>query len=237
MSEQLATLKGMGLTVLMALLLVQAGSAGTSQEPAKAGLAGKLYKSVFLSGSGALKAADAAALSEPLKSRLETFLARRAAFKSRYESQPDDIDKVRADAKRRDLERAIVALIDAPGIEKMAAELVAAAPIAAEWGNKPDGPLAEASFAEHQLKKAPSSPLAPWLYVFIAQRQRVAFEASEHLKDEAGMRAAAKKYRAFVERARAAADPIYASIVDDMERQPFLYLKTAQHPRDYAPDS
>ena len=40
----------------------------------------------------------------------------------------------------------------------------------------PDGPLEEANHAEALLKKDPSSPLAPWFYVFIAQRQRVAFE-------------------------------------------------------------
>ena len=37
------------------------------------------------------------------------------------------------------------------------------------------------------------------------------------------MKAAAKKYRAFVERARAASDPIFDLLMADMERQPYLY--------------
>jgi len=49
------------------------------------------------------------------------------------------------------------------------------------------------------------------------------------------MKAAAKKYRTFVERARAASDPIFGLLMADMERQPYLYLKTATHPRDYKP--
>ena len=32
-------------------------------------------------------------------------------------------------------------------------------------------------------------------------------------------------------------DPIFAALVADMDRQPYLYLKTAPHPRDYNPDA
>ena len=226
-------------TTLTLAMVIAAGTAARPQGPdaAAVDLQGKLYRSVFSSGSGVLSPADVKALPDPLRGRLDTYLTRRAAFKSNYKSEADSFEQVRVDAKRRLLEQAIVSLIDTPGIEKMAAEYVAAAPINYEWKGLPDGPLEEANHAEAVLKKDPASPLAPWFYVFIAQRQRAAFESYALQKNEDGMKATAKKYRAFVERARAAADPIYTVLAADMERQPFLYLKTTAHPRDYNPDA
>ena len=208
-----------------------------SQAPivAAADLQGKLYRSVFSSGSGVLAPADVKALPEPVRARLEQYLARRGAFKSNYKSEADSFERVRVDAKRRLVEQAIVSLIDAPGIERTAADYVSTAPIRYEWEGMPDGPLEEANHAEALLTKEPASPLAPWFYAFIAQRQRVAFETSEVQKNEEGMKAAAKKYRTFVERARAASDPIFGLLMADLERQPYLYVKTATHPRDYKP--
>jgi hypothetical protein len=208
-----------------------------SQAPtvAAADLQGKLYRSVFSSGSGVLAPADVKALPEPVRGRLEKYLARRGAFKSNYKSEADSFERVRVDAKRRLVEQAIVSLIDSPGIERTAADYVSTAPIRYEWEGMPDGPLEEANHAEALLTKDPASPLAPWLSAFIAQRQRVAFETCEVQKNEEGMKAAAKKYRTFVERARAASDPIFGLLMADMERQPYLYLKTATHPRDYKP--
>jgi hypothetical protein len=217
-------------TVLLAAALA---AAGLQEVPG--GFNGKLYRSAFFSGAGTLTHDDLAPVAEPLKARLARFLERRTAFKSRYKSAPDTMEKMRADAKRREIERAIVAIVEAPGIEKIAADFVAAAPVAYEWEGMHDGPLDEARFAESTLKGNPGSPLAPWLALFIAQRQRVAFEAYENEKNTEGMRAAAAGYRTFIERARAAGDPIYAAIAGDMESQPHLYIKNSRHPRDYSP--
>lgn len=219
-------------------LIVAAGvvvAAQSSGAPAAVDLQGKLYRSAFSSGVGMLAASDLAALPEPLRARLATYLQRRAAFKSRYKSAPDTLQKVRADAKRRVLERSIVSLVQTAGIEDEAAAFVAAAPIAYEWEGMHDGPLAEAAFAEAVLEKNPESALAPWLCVFIAERQRIAFEAYENEKNTDGMTASARKYRAFTDRARASADPIYGALVDDIERRPYLYIKGRTHPRDYNP--
>lgn len=228
------------MTRTMTLAVVLALAATTllrSQAPtvAAADLQGKLYRSVFSSGSGVLAPADVKALPEPIRGRLEKYLARRGAFKSNYKSEADSFERVRVDAKRRLVEQAIVSLIDAPGIERTAADYVSTAPIRYEWEGMPDGPLEEANHAEALLTKDPASPLAPWFHAFIAQRQRIAFETCEVQKNDEGMRAAAKKYRTFVERARAASDPIFGLLMADMERQPYLYLKTATHPRDYKP--
>ena len=54
------------------------------------------------------------------------YLARRTAFKSNYKSEADSFEAVRVDAKRRLLEQAIVSLIEAPGIERSAADYVTA---------------------------------------------------------------------------------------------------------------
>jgi hypothetical protein len=223
------------LAAIAALLASTAVAA--SQTAAAPDLKGRLYKAVFSSGAGVLTEKDIAAVPEPLKGRLGKFLARRAAFKSSYKGDPATIQQVRADAKRRVIERAIVSLVDAPGIEQTAADFVAAAPIAHEWEGMHDGPLAEANFAENVLKKDPASPLAPWLYVFIAERQRIAFEAYENEKNEEGMKAAARKYRALAERARAADDPVYGALLADMDALPFLYIKSSHHPREYDPDT
>ena len=206
----------------MTLILTIAVAGGTSVQPQGSGAAavdlqGKLYRSVFSSGSGVLAPADVKALPEPLRGRLDTYLARRAAFRSNYKSEADSFEQVRVDAKRRLLEQAIVSLIDVPGIEKRAADYVATAPINYEWKGLQDGPLEEANHAEAILAK-----------------DRVAFETFAMQKNDEGMKAAAKKYRTFADRAMAADDPIYAALIADMERQPYLYMKGAPNPRDYA---
>lgn len=226
----------LALALTIVALTIPTAAQAPDRKPAIA-LEGKLYRSAFTSGAGLLTPADVARVPEPLRARLTRFLERRAAFKSAYKSAPDDLNAVRSDAKKRVLERSIAALVEAPAVEKLAAAFVAPAPVAHEWEGLPDRPLAEATFAENVLKKDPSSPLAPWLYVFIAQRQRIAFESYENQKNDEGMKAAAKKYRAFTERARGVADPIYPALIDDMEAQPFLYIKSANHPRDFDPDT
>jgi hypothetical protein len=198
-------------------------------------LKGKLYKAVFTSGPGSLVPGDLEAVPEPLRARLSTYLARRAAFKSAYRGQADSFETAAIDGKKRVIERAIVALVDRPGIERTGAAFVTAAPVAYEWEGMPAGPLEEAAYAEEVLKKEPSSALAPFLHAFIAHRQRAAFEAADLRTDVEAMKAAAKKYRVFMERARAAQDPIFKLLADDLDRQPFVYHKTEKHPRNFNP--
>lgn len=224
------------LTAIVLALAVSAAAQGADTQRS-ADLDGKLYRSVFSAGTGMLSASDLPAIPEPLRSRLTKYLAKRKEFKSAYKSESDSLERMRSDAKRRVLERAIVALIETDGVQGAAAEFVGRAPVKSDWQGMHDGPLEEAGYAEDVLKADPSSSLAPWLYVFIAQRQRVAFEAYQNERNQEGMKAAAKKYRTFVERARAVDDPIFAALADDMDRQPYLYVKGGVHPRDYNPDS
>ena len=221
-------------TLVLVCTLATAVAAQPQARPdAGPDLQGKLYRSVFSSGSGALAKEDVLTVSEPLAGRLRQYLTRRALFRSNYKAEADSFEKMRIDAKRRLVEQAIVSLIDAPGIERSAADYVAAAPIHYEWKGLPDGPLEESNHAEGLLDKDPNSPLAPWFAAFIAQRQRVTFETYTLQQNEAGMKATAKKYRTYLARARDASDPIFAALMADMDRQPYLYLKTSSHPRDF----
>ena len=217
---------------------VTSTSAGLEPTPSQttapaADLQGKLYRSVFSTGVGALKYEDLPNAPEELRTRLARYLSRRSAFKSGYKSGADSFDAVRVEAKRRMIEQAIVALIETPGIERMAAEYVSTAPISYEWKGMHDGPVEESAHAEALLAKDPSTPLAPWFSIFIAHRQRAAFEAYEVEKNQEGMKAAARKYRLFLERSRSLADPIFPALIADLDRQPFVYIKTTTHPRDY----
>lgn len=223
-----------------AVIVVSLALTAAAQTPSGvsgAALSGKLYKSVFFSGPGSLAAADLAAAPAEVRSRLERYLQRRAAFSSRLQNGASDLETLRVEAKKRVVERAIVALIDVPDIESAAAAYAQGATILDEWDRQPDGPQAEATAAEEFLKQDPSTPLAPYLYVFIAERQRAAFELMTPDSEKADMTAAAKKYRVFMQRARAVEDPIVRLLADDMERVPFLYANNGFHPRDFDPDS
>lgn len=219
--------------VALLLLCLVAQAAAVTDSP---DLKGKLYRTVFRPGVGTLTPADTAALPAPAKDRLQRFLDRRAKFASRIESKASSMADVAVEAKKRRVEGAIVALIDAPGIEQAAADYAQQAVIHNEWGD-PARPAAEAVSAEEFLKKDPASPLAPFLYLFIADRQRAAFESMTVLKHKAEMTAAAKKYRTFIQRARSSGDAIFKMLADDLDRQPFLYTKSDFHPRDFDPDS
>ena len=223
-------------TAVAALLAIAALAQDAPARPA-VDLHGKLYKAVFSSGAGALTPADLANVPPPERERLNRFLARRAAFKSQYLHDASSFEQARADAKKREVERAIVALIDVPGVESRAVEFVKSAPIAYEWEGNWQPPLQEADAAEEFLKRDPASPLAPYLYVFIAHRQRAAFEAYARVTNVEGMKSASKKYRASLQRARNATDPIFTLIADDLDRQPHVYVKTDQHPATFNPDT
>lgn len=200
-------------------------------------LKGKLYRSVFFSGPGGLTAADLGALPPALRTRLEQYLSRRAAFKSAFKGSADSFESAAGDAKKRVVERAIVSLSTAGDIEPLAADYAQRAKILHEWESDASAPLSEASDAEEFLKKNATAAFAPYLYVFIAARQRAAFELMASKTDLEGMKAASRKYRTFMQRARAADDPIYGLLADDLDRQAYVYARSDHHPRDFDPDS
>lgn len=223
-------------TILAAAVVAVAVAAQGPAEPAVP-LKGKLYKSVFFSGPGALATADLAGLPQSWRPRLERYLQRRGAFTSKLQPAASSFETLRAEAKKRVVERAIVALIEAPDIDQAAAAYAEQATILYEWKGLAESPISEATAAEEFLKKNTSTPIAPYLYVFIAERHRAAFEMMNVATEKADMTAAAKKYRTFMQRARAADDGIFRLLADDMDQQPFLYQASAFHPGTFDPDS
>jgi hypothetical protein len=186
---------------------------------------GRLYRAVFEPGPDTLSSGNLADVPEPARARLSRFLARRAAFTSLYTGASTDVQSLKQDAKRRAIERAIVSLIEADGIAQRAMEFVSAAPVAGDWQESADAPLAESAFAEAFLQKDSSTPLGPFLYLFIAQRQRAASEAADHAGNASVAQAARAKAREFLQKARGVPDPIFGLMADDLERLPHVYLK------------
>lgn len=219
------------LSLLLILLCAAPGVVAQTPAGSAPEFGGRLYRAVFTSAPDVLTEADLAGVPGPFRARLATFLARRGSLGSTRDAGAPGAEA------RLTIQRAIVSLVDVPDVEARAADFAARIPVADGWGERPDGPLAEASFAEDELKKAPGGALAPFLYVFIAQRQRAAFEAAGRAGDTEALKAAAKKYRLFVGRARSAADPIYGLIAADLDSIPYVHLESAVHPRDFNPDT
>lgn len=211
---------GIGVVAVIAFALAQ-----TPARPPVVDFKGRLYRAVFANGPDTLSSGDLAQVAGPVRERLGLFLRRRVNFVSQYEGAPKDLIAAEADAKRRAIERAIVSLIDGEGIGQRAVAFVAAAPILYEWQGDPKGPLAESAYAEHVLELEPSTPLAPFLYLFIAQRQRAAAEAAERTEATAVAQAAQAKAKTFLQKARGVPDPIFGLIADDLEKVPFVYVR------------
>ena len=81
------------------------------------------------------------------------FLTRRASFTSQYRSAPEDLVGAEADAKRRSVERGIVSLIEADGIEQRAVGVRhrGADPVRV-GGQCPTGRSAESAYAEQRAR-------------------------------------------------------------------------------------
>jgi hypothetical protein len=216
-------MRGLAVTVGLAVAAATATPSAQLSHP-EIDLGGRLYRAVFAPGPQTLTSGDIAEVPEPLRGRLSQFLQRRAAFRSRYQGAPEDVDGVLRDAKRRALERAIVSLSPRDDIAPQALAFVQAAPIADEWDGMPAEPLAEAAYAEKVLAMDPGTPLAPFLHLFIAQRDRAAAEAAIFREDPAAAAAATAAAEKHLALARADPDPIYGLVADDLERMERVYV-------------
>jgi hypothetical protein len=226
--------------VAIALAVVTLGVAGQPAPPPEVDLGGRLYQSVFLGADLAseLAALDRASLPPAVRARLSTAAARAKAHRVRIAVPANAPWEVSVGtAYRQHLERAAVALIDAPGIETEAAAAFTAATLFYESEGRPDVPLDEAAWAESYIKTHRESALTSFLYVFAMHRLRHAFELQAQAKDIAAQAVTAKKYRAFLQRARASADPVFVWLTEDLDRLPHVALETPTHPRDFNPDT
>ncbi|MEW6440615.1 MAG: hypothetical protein AB1640_06705 [bacterium] len=167
---------------------------------------------------------------DEVRPRIEAFAARAEAFRSRLpEVERPRGPEVWAVEKRRHMERDMVALIDTPGIEKAACDYAAAAVLAYEWEGFSEVPLKEAACAADFLASHPTTPLRPYLNLFLAHRYRC---ATEILRGERGARdattRAAANYKACLEVALKDPDPLVRFVAADMEKRPHLYLEETE---------
>jgi hypothetical protein len=174
---------------------------------------------------------DPAALPADLKVRVEQYQQRAAAFRSRLRGnkQRGFIPEVLR-TKRVKMERSIVALINSPGIAKLAADCASHAVLFYEWEGDSGPPLAEATWAEAYAQKEPNKPLRPYLHLFLAHRYRCAFEAATREGNQDARHGAEAGYARALALALKDADPLVRVIARDLDRQQYLYLETGNRP-------
>ncbi len=191
--------------------------------------AGKLYKSLFHDAPVAnIKTAN---LPEDLKRRLEEYKNRSLGFHSQlgaYRALPGA--KVPVCDPGRVVEKGIVSLINSRGIEKAAADYARSAKLYYEWEGFADSPLDEARYAEEYIGRNPATVIKPYLILFLAHRYRCAYECLEFEKKFDEQKAVSEEYQHYLREAREYPDRLVGQIAEDLDAEPYLYLKTKNHP-------
>jgi len=217
------------LPILIVMALVLTGANPYSGVLAQRQFAGKLYKSLFHDAPVINpKTAD---LPKDLKRRLEEYKNRSLGFHSQigaYRALPSD--KAPICDPGRVVEKGIVSLINSTGIEKEAAEYARSAKLYYEWEGVADSPLDEARYAEERLERNPATMIKPYLTLFLAHRYRCAYECLELEKNFDGQKAVSEKYQHYLREAKEYPDRLVGLIAEDLDAEPYLYLKTKNHP-------
>ena len=142
-------------------------------------------------------------------------------------SGPEDAVSVR----RKNMAEQIVVILGENAREE-GARFASAVPLSAEWEGMSEGPVDEANFVDNWLDKRPgtSGPIAPFLYLFKAHRLRAGFEAARAGHEKGLWPILAEKYHNTIDRARASGNPLIFCIADNLEAQPYVYLKDQGRP-------
>ena len=191
-----------------------------------------LYKSLFYNEIPEYAPArlDASLFPQEFRGRLMTYIERARNFHSKLKPLHSTPESKMKFAKLVQVEKGIVLLIDAKGIEVAAATYAKNAKIYMEWEGMCDGPIEEARYAEDYLIQNPSTPIKPYLMLFLIHRYRIAFECLDHENDNVRQDEVAAKYRKYQHMARAEKDPLIGLIADDIDKQNYLYIETKKHP-------
>lgn len=224
----------------VAMIAFAPAEAQAQPEPPASPYEGKLAKAIYLSANVAT-ALDALLPSAPAPARP---LLAGAADRAR---QPIALLEMNGPSmtarleKRRALAQGMVAVVATP---EARAESAGASQALSEPGGRivedAQGisvPLGLAEAAESYLKAHRESALTPYLYGYQMVQYRLAFERQVAAKALEGQKASAKKYRAFLLRARASADPLMQALAADIDAPFYLERPTAEHPRDFDPDA
>ncbi|MFH1145175.1 MAG: hypothetical protein V1774_11580 [Candidatus Eisenbacteria bacterium] len=181
--------------------------------------------------------------------RLERYLQRAAAFRSRLPAASDQQIGTEQNPpasesgpafwileKRKSLERDLFAFNEFDGIAEEAAHYAAQAVLFYEWEGLPESPLGEAEYAEQFLLEHPETPWRPYLHLFLAHRYECAREIL-HLDGNVDAEQHASEERdRYIRSALGDPDPLIRFVAADLDRQPFFYLPPAEFRPD-APDS
>lgn len=194
-----------------------------------------LYQTLFFSDipDYAPENIDLSKYPDSIKSRLLIYQQRAKTFKTKFIVPSFPPEAAMGYSQTIRIEKAIYSLIQSDGIETLAAHYAESAKIYLEWEGESDGPLDEARYAENYLATNPESPLKPYLVLFLLNRYRIAFECLGFEKKTDAQADAASKYRYFLALAGQSADPLVQEIAKDIDRQKYLYIRTANHPQFY----
>ncbi len=208
----------------LALLLWM--SARLSELPTQVNLAVKTKGAMVLSvfGGAEPELLDSTGFPGPIRARLEAYSERRAAFHSRLAEPPTGTAAHDEWSRRIWIERAIVALIDAPDIADEAARFASRDPFGRAWGEASAGPMAEAQEAEAFLDADPATILQPYLWLFLMHRYKAALPLlrAEDV-DESEIGTVTKRYARARTLAAGSRDPLISLIAADIDNVASVY--------------
>ncbi len=190
---------------------------------------GELYKNVFF-GTGDLHL-DTSNIPFYIKRKIVEYSEKCVDFQPVVYADAGFSDSGQALVNKRQLiERAIVVLIDVADIESLAAEYVANAKIFYEWERMTENPLDEGMYAEEYLNADLSTPLMPYLVLFIAHRYRCAYECILANNETKWKKYTELRYGYYLHAAKSSSNILVNLIAEDMDRQPFLYIPDSKRP-------
>jgi hypothetical protein len=199
-----------------------------AQEPGQ----GLLSRDAALLAEGGLVPADLEALASADLPGVRRYLERRGAFRSRLVQAEDERATQTVPPSRVAIERAIVSLVDRPGIEASAADVAAALALTGSAERDAAALTRETASAEAYLQSHSDTPAVPYLYAFLASRYRMALESAAERGEKERL---ARRYRTMLDRLRGQADPIFTTLARDLDGVPSMLGQRAEHPRDYLP--
>jgi hypothetical protein len=220
--------------IIMVFLGLSITFSGMAKEkPAEAGpFGGALFRTLFNEPMTSFRMENLngkayGTLPDTLKARLASYMERYSGFHSRLTSPETavgitDTPESRAVfAKKQSMERAIVSLSNASGIEDAATAYVARAVLFHNWESRNEHILAEAVYAERYLDN-PS--LRPYLLLFLLHRYRCAYEYSLLGGDVHEAELISQRYRKTLQLSREHPDPLVRLMAEDLDRFPKNFL-------------
>lgn len=237
------------IAIALLVALPPAGLQPGRRPPPPGGSQGAPLFGAFIGGGTYRLEGSLGELSPPVRAEVERRLQNRRNYRPRLAVPPEltGVDQEMAGTHQQ-LEGAVVALSNRPGIEAEASRYARDAALSYEWEGFPEGPMGEAAFAAQYLRQHPQTALKPFIYVFMLHRYRCAFEAAgwnavsppkevdrERAIAEARAveRTAAARYTEVWQLVQKLSDPVVKAVAGDIDAERFLYIATDGHPRSF----